>query len=154
MGLVSSSGNSTTGNSTSTRQPNDDANATASASKRKHSIIIGVSVPLASLVLIGLGIAAFFWMRRYRQLKREEAANFTPHQFVEVEREPGRAFSIIPDLEPPRRTGPSGKATLVAAGASQASTLHQTIDSLAIHSEGSSRGDMFVICCGFVVGSK
>jgi len=79
-------------------------------------------------------------MRRYHQLKREKEANFTPHQFVEVEREPGQVLSTIPDLEPSRGTGPSGKAAtnaaLVAAGASQASTSNQTTPSPSQSSTG------------------
>lgn len=123
-GLVSSSGNSTI-----IKQADDAANAIASASTRKRSIIIGVSVTLASLALIGLCIAAFFWIRTRRQLKRAEEAVFTPHQFIEVARAPGQVLSIS-ELEPPRRTWPSGKAAtnaaLVAAGASQAPTRFPT----------------------------
>lgn len=134
-GLVSSSGNSTI-----IKKANDAAAAAASASKRKHSIIIGVVVTLASLILIGLGIGAFFWMRRRRQLKRAEEASFSPDQFVEVARAPDQVPSIISDLEPPRRIRPSGKAAtnaaLVAAGASYASTSPQTPSSPSQDSSG------------------
>jgi hypothetical protein len=83
-------------------------------------------VTLGSLVLIGLGITAFFWIGTRRQLKRAQEANFAPHQFVEVPRIPGQVLPIISELEPPRGTRPSGKAatnaTMIAAGASQAPT--------------------------------
>jgi hypothetical protein len=161
MGLVSSSGKSTTttgqtdgnstttgqtnGNSTTTGQTNgksttrqpDDATSATSSSERKHSIIIGVSV---TLVLIGLGIAAFFWMRRRHRLKREKEAIFTPHQFVEVKREPGQALSIIPNIEPSRGIEPSGKAAtnaaLAAAVASQALTSYPKTSSPSQGSTG------------------
>jgi hypothetical protein len=116
-GLVSSSGNATI-----IKQNADAANAAASAHKRRRSIIIGISVTLAFLVLFGLSVAIFFWMRRRQRLNREEEASLAPHQFVEVEKTPDQVLSIDSDLNSSPRTGPSGKAALAAVGALQATS--------------------------------
>ena len=109
IGLVSSSGNSTI-----IQQAADAARATASAHKRRQSIIIGVSVTLGFLVLLGISVAAFFWMRRRQRHKQEEEAILSPTQFVEVERTPGQVSSD------PDSSRLSGKAALAAAAAGAA----------------------------------
>jgi len=120
IGLVSSSGNSTI-----IKQAADAANAAASAHKRRQSIIIGVSVTLGFLVLFGISVAIFFWMRRRQRLKQEEEAILSPTQFVEVERTPRQVVSISSDLGSSRGTGLSGKAALAAAAAGAAQSTSQ-----------------------------
>ena len=115
MGLVSSSGNSTI-----IKKAQDAANAAAAAHKRRRSIAIGVSVTLASLVLLGLSVAVFLWMRKRQRLNREEEASLTPHQFVGVEKTPDQVLSVGSDLNSFPRLGPSGKAALVAVSTSEA----------------------------------
>lgn len=112
IGLVSSSGNSTT-----IKQENDAANAAASARERRRKIIIGVCVTLGCLILLGLGAATFYWMRRRQRLKQEEEASLAPHQFVEVPKSPDQVLSVGSDLTSSPR---AEKAALAAVGASQA----------------------------------
>jgi len=75
-------------------------------------------------------------MRRRRQLKQAEEANFAPHQFISAERAPGQVLSINSDPDSSRGSRPSGKAALVAASTSQAPTSYQTPSSLSQISTG------------------
>ena len=101
-GLVSSSGNTTI------------YHQFASAHKRKQSIIIGICTTLASLVLVGLGVITFLWIRR-RQCRKQQEVALSPHPFVELEKTPGQVPFVNSNLNPSRITGLSALAAMSAA---------------------------------------
>jgi hypothetical protein len=105
-GLVTSSGNTTIYHQFS------------SAHKRKQSIIIGVCTTLAFLVLVGLGVTTFLWIRRRQQRKQQEVA-ISPHPFVELEKTPGQVLSINSNLNPSRIT-----SSLAATSAAHSASSH------------------------------
>ena len=101
-GLVSSSGNTTI------------YHQFASAHKRKQSIIIGICATLASLVLVGLGVTVFLWIRKSQRQKKQEVA-LSPRPFVELEKTPGQVPFVNSNLNPSRITGLSALAAMSAA---------------------------------------
>lgn len=87
VGLVSSSGNST-----QLQQAADDA-AAAQKTHKRNSIIIGVCVTLAVLLVLGGGIGTVIFMRR-RKIREEIelGPDTTPNPFTEEH--PGQVLSI------------------------------------------------------------
>jgi hypothetical protein len=102
--------------------------AAASAHKRKQSIIIGICTTLALLVLVGLGVTTFLWIRRRQRRKQQEVA-LSPHPFVELEKTPGQVPFVNSNPNPSRITGLSISA-LAATSA---------VHSASIHSQGLTR---------------
>lgn len=106
VGLVSSSGNSTI-----IQQQEAAAKAASQSEKRHHAVIIAVVVTFLLLFLIGLGIGAFYYLRKHRQQAEAEEAQTLPTQFIGVET---KMLSINNYLEPPSNSSPmSRKAALV-----------------------------------------
>jgi len=106
VGLVSSSGNSTI-----IQQQEEAAKAASQSEERHHAVVIAVVVTFLLLFLIGLGVSAFYYLRKRRQQAEAEEAQTLPTQFIGNET---KMLSINNYLESSSNSSPmSRKAALV-----------------------------------------